>query len=147
MFKERHIYFIKSFQFNNGGESKDKYFIVLKTSDKNVIIGTLPTRANKIPSFVTIEHGCINIDERMYNCYLFKKNQTVCKNGFCFDMPTFIYGTDIDSYLVAKMANDYPKEGENYVTIGVLNDLEYENIMKCLQNSKAIKKSIQRKLE
>lgn len=146
MFKERHIYYFRNFKFNNGNEPKDKYFIVLKETVDNIIIGTLPTRKNKIPSFVTTNHGCINIEESMYNCYLFEKNRTICTNGFCFDLPTFIYGSEIEYYSKEKLANDFNKEGLHFRVQGELTTDEYNRIVNCLKNSNSVKNGIKKKL-
>lgn len=146
MFKEGHIFFIKDFEFNNGGEPQDKYFIVLKETKKDIIIGTLPTRNNKVPNFVDKEHGCINIQERMYNCYLFKPAKAVCENGFSFDLPTFIYGGDVDNYSKTKLLADYPEEGKHFVTIGKLNPAEFNGIIDCFRNSNAVNRGIKREL-
>jgi hypothetical protein len=146
VFKEKHLFYFANFKFNNGDDPKDKYFIVLKETKDNIIIGTLPTRNNKIPSFVTIEHGCINIEERMYNCYLFQKNKPICKTGFCFDMPTFVYGGEIEYYAKDKMLADYPSEGVNFKIEGELNDDEYKNLIDCLLNSNSVKRGIKRAL-
>jgi hypothetical protein len=55
VFKQGHIYFFSSFNFNDGGTPKGKYFIVLKHTPEGTIIGTLPTRNNKVEAFDTIE--------------------------------------------------------------------------------------------
>lgn len=146
MFKEGNLYYFADFKFNNGDDPKNKYFIVLKETSDSIIIGTLPTRTNKVPSFVTIPHGCININERMYNCYLFQQQKSICKNGFCFDLPTFIYGDDIDYYSKEKMEKDYPADGNHFKHEGELTDQEYKNIIECLCKSNAVRKGIQRKL-
>lgn len=146
MFKEGHLFYFLNFKFNNGNEPKDKYFIVLKETKDSVIIGTLPTRTNKIPSFVTIVHGCINIEERMYNCYLFQQNKPICKNGFCFDLPTFIYGGEIEYYSKEKMLADYPTEGVNFKKEGELNEDELKNILECFSNSNSVKRGIKKQL-
>jgi hypothetical protein len=146
LFKERHIIFFPDFIFNNGDDPKDKYFIVLKEVDGSLILGSLPTRKNKIPAFVNTDHGCINIEERQYNCYLFKKDKIICKNGFCFDMTTFIYGGDIDQYIIEVMKKDYPQAGVHFKIEGELTDLEYTSILDCLINSNSVKRGIKKML-
>ncbi len=98
MFLPGQIIYFDSFQFKNGNTPKSKYFIILANVDDNFIIASLPTRTNSVPSFVTINHGCINIDERCYNSYLFEKNKVVGQGGFYFDMTTFIYGDQVEDY-------------------------------------------------
>ena len=145
MFNQGHILYFSNFKFNNGNDPKEKYFIILKVTDDELIIGTLPTRKNKIPSFVTIEHGCINLDERQYNCYLFQQGKKICTNDFCFDLPTFIYGGEIGYYQKSKMEVDY-QDGVNVAVQGELTKAEYQEIIKCLCNSNSVKRGIKRKL-
>lgn len=146
MFKAGHIYCFSAFVFNNGNDPKEKYFIVLKETQDGVILGTLPTRTNKIPSFVDKVHGCININDRLYNCYLFNKGAVICKNGFSFDLPTFVYGSDIDYYSKEKLESDHPTEGVDFILQGELTDNEFKNLMECFCNSDAVKRGIKRKL-
>lgn len=146
MFKVGHIYYFAAFKFNNGDEPKEKYFIVLKEIENRLLIGTLPTRTNKIPSFVNKDHGCINIPERMYNCYLFKKNKVICKNNFCFDIETFVYGSDLDYYPKEKFIADYPKDGIDYLEQGELNDEEFTKLLECFKNSNAVKRGVKKVL-
>jgi len=146
VFKTGHIYYFAAFKFKNGDDPKEKYFIVLKETKDKVLIGTLPTRTNKIPSFVDKDHGCINIDERQYNCYLFKKGQTVCTNGFGFDMPTFVYGSDLDYYPKDRFIQDHPIEGTDFICQGELNKEEFNNLLDCFIKSAAVKRGIKRAL-
>ncbi len=146
MFKAGHIYFFAAFKFNNGDTPTEKYFIVLKETKNSILIGTLPTRNNKIPSFVDKNHGCINIEERMYNCYLFEKNKSVCNNGFSFDMPTFVYGSDLDYYPKEKFIADHPVEGEDFLEKGELSVDEFKNVVECFKNSSGVKHRIKRDL-
>jgi len=145
VFETGNIVFFKPFYFNNGDPSKEKYLIVLKTTkDGKAILGSLPTRNNKIEAFVNIPHGCINKNENMFNCYLFEKNRIVCDNGFCFDMHTFIYGGDIEYYSIEIMNANYPTENVHYKVQGKLTDAEYKSIIKCLCESNSVKRGIQR---
>lgn len=145
MFNEGHIYFFKGFIFNNGGQPEDKYFIVLRITDKDLVIGTLPTRTNKVPAFVNIDHGCVNIEERMYNCYHFKKNKPICDKGFAFDMPTFIYGGDIAYYSRERMEKNYQLE-VNFKLIDKLTDEEFKSVIECFTKSNSVNRGIKKEL-
>ena len=147
MFKEGHIYRFKSFVFRHGDSPKEKYFIVLKEIEDRLIIGTLPTRTNKIPVFVNIEHGCVYIEESQYNCYLFQKNKSICENDFCFDMTTFIYGDDLEYYEIEKMLSNYPDEGKDYITMGKLINTEFNSILDCFRKSNAVKRGIRKQIQ
>jgi hypothetical protein len=92
-------------------------------------------------------HGCINLDERMYNCYLFEKNRQICDNGFFFDMHTFIYGGEIEYYSIEIMSTNYTIEGEHYKIMGKLSEQEYKSIVKCLCESNSVKRGIQKILK
>lgn len=107
MFLPRQIIYFNSFQFKNGNIPKTKYFIVLAKPKDDIIIASLPTRTNSAPSFVTIDHGCINMDERCYNSYLFKKGQIIGGNGFSFHISTFIYGDQVEDYELEILETNY----------------------------------------
>lgn len=145
MFIPGQIIYFTSFQFKNGNSPKAKYFIVLGNHDNKVIIGSLPTRSNTVPSFITINHGCINIDERCYNSYLFEKDKIIGKAGFSFDMTTFIYGDQVEDYLLEYLESNYIEE----IDYRVLDELvreEFEAIIKCLKNSDSVKFKIKKRL-
>jgi len=63
LFLPQQIVYFNSFQFKNGNTPQTKNFIILANTADNVIIASLPTRTNTVPSFVTIDHGCTNIDD------------------------------------------------------------------------------------
>jgi len=139
------LLYCKNFQFNNGNLPKDKYFIVLKRDKNHLIIGSLPTRTNKIPSFIDIEHGCINKDDRCFNCYLFKEKRVICDNGFYFDLPTFIYGDEIETYDGLIIDANYILN-QSYTIEGKLTSEEFTNLINCILKSSSVKKRIQKAL-
>jgi hypothetical protein len=139
------IIYFTSFQFKNGNTPKAKYFIVLANVDDSIVIASLPTRTNSVPSFITINHGCINIDERCYNSYLFEKERVIGKSGFNFDMPTFIYGDQVEDYDLDFLEASYI-EGVDYRIIDTLVKDEFDAIIKCFKNSDSVKFKIKRRL-
>jgi hypothetical protein len=145
MFQSGQIAYFTSFQFKNGNTPKSKYFIVLANLDNVTLLASLPTRTNSVPSFVTIAHGCINLDERCYNSYLFEPNRVVGKGGHKFEMPTFIYGDQVDEYQVEYLESTYI-EGVDYKILDILTDAELKAIIVCLKNSNSVKNKIKRKL-
>lgn len=146
MFLPGQIIYFQNFYFNNGNAAKPKYFIVLSNRDNKIIIGALPTRSNNAPSFVTVPHGCINMDDRCYNCYVIEKDKVVGQNGFSFYMPTFIYGDQIEDYEVENFNEKYPIQGIDYEIIDTLTDVEFTSLKKCLLNSKSVKNKIKKYL-
>lgn len=146
MFLPGQIIYFPDFYFKNGNTAKPKYFIVIAENDNNVIIGALPTRSNDVPAFVTKRHGCINMDNQCYNCYVIEKDKVVGKNGFSFYMPTFIYGDQIEDYEVAVFEQVYPIEGVDYEILDTLTDAEFTSLKNCLLNSKSVKHKIKKYL-
>jgi hypothetical protein len=146
LFLLRQIIYFNSFQFKNGNTPRTKYFIILANTADNVIIASLPTRTNTVPSFVTVDHGCINIDERCYNSYLFKKDKIIGDKGFFFDMPTFIYGDQVEDYKVELLETNYI-EDIDYVIVDTLIKEEFAAVINCLKNSSSVKFKIKKRLQ
>ena len=144
MFSEGQIIYFSPFYFKNGNTAKNKYFIVIKNVENEVIIASLPTRLNKIPSFVTVPHGCVNHNERCFNCYLFEAGRKITDNGFCFDLPTFIYGDEIEDYKLETLNSVYGMEGVDYEIMGTLLNEEYNALLECIRNSTSVKRKIKR---
>lgn len=145
MFLPRQIIYFSSFQFKNGNSPQTKYFIILANIENDIIIASLPTRTNSVPSFVTTNHGCINIDERCYNSYLFEKQKVIGEKGFSFDMPTFIYGDQVEDYKLDFLDANYI-EGIDYIIIDMLLDKEFDAIINCFKNSNSVKFKIKKRL-
>ena len=134
------------FFFKNGNTSKNKYFIVLKNIDDKIIIASLPTRSNKSPALINAAHGCINHDDRLFNCYIFESNRVIADNGFCFDMNTYVYGNEVEDYETAILSSIYAIEGVDYEIVGRLREDEYNNLYNCILNSSSTKRKIKRLL-
>jgi hypothetical protein len=144
VFQEGQVILFTPFYFKNGDKSKDKFFIVLKNIDDKVIIASLPTSVNKIPSFIKESHGCINHDDRCFNCYLFEAARPVCSNGFAFKLHTHIYGNEVEDYELSILNSVYGIEGIDFVLIGTLLEEEYKNLLACLKNSNSVKRKIKK---
>jgi hypothetical protein len=139
------IIYFNSFQFKNGNTPKTKFFIILANIDNKIIIASLPTRTNTVPSFVTINHGCINIDERCYNSYLFEKDKVIGEKGFSFDMTTFVYGDQVEDYKLDLLESNYI-EGIDYIVIDRMIKTEFDSIINCFKNSNSVKFKIKKQL-
>ena len=146
MFDTGNILYCENFQFNNGNQPKNKYFIVLKRDGNNLIIGSLPTRTNKVPSFIEIDHGCVNKDDRCFNCYLFEAKRPVCDNGFCFDLPTFVYGDEIETYDAKTVEANY-QLNVNYKVEGRLTNEEFSALLGCFTNSDSVRNRIKKAIK
>ncbi len=65
MFEEGNLLFFRPFLFKNGAEPQDKFFLVLKKLDGDILLASLPTSKDHVPSDLEVKHGCLNISERM----------------------------------------------------------------------------------
>jgi hypothetical protein len=146
LFSEGQVIYFSPFYFKNGNTSKNKYFIVLKNIENRLLIASLPTRSDKLPSFITIKHGCVNDEERCLNCYLFEAAKPITTNGFSFDLPTFIYGNEVEEYEVEIMSDIYSIDGVDYEIMGLLLKHELTNLINCLTGSSSVKRRIKRLL-
>ena len=60
MFEEGNLLFFRPFLFKNGAESQDKFFLVLKKLDGDILLASLPTSKDHVPSDLEVKHGCLN---------------------------------------------------------------------------------------
>lgn len=147
MLIEGHLYFFTPFYFKDGNGFKDKYFIVLKNVGSECIIATLPTSDNKAPTLINIAHGCINHNDRLFNCYVFETQRTICENGFSFPLNTYVYGDKINDYEMKLLTQKGTiKLGQDYEVKGKLMSAEFSALIQCLKNSDATRSKYKRKL-
>ncbi len=139
MYSPGRILYFDPFYFKNGNTSKPKYFIVLHNDTEATIIASLPTRSDHVPSSIPIKHGCINADDINFNCYHFEAGKAVTTNNWAFELPTFIYGTQIDAYELSILKDVYRVEGVEYEKIGILKKEEYKNVIECFSKSKTVR--------
>ena len=144
MFSPGQIVYFNEFFFKNGNTSKPKYFIVLANISEQTIVASLPTRTNLAASLITKSHGCINIEERCFNCYAFEANRSIASNGFSFPLPTYLYGDQVEDYEVELLRDLYKIEGVDYEIMGILTAPEFKTIIDCITNSGSIKRKIKR---
>ena len=146
MFKEGIVLYISPFYFKNGNTSKNKYFIILKVIDNEIVIASLPTRSNKAPALIQVEHGCNNDPERCFNCYVFQESRVITDSGFSFAMNTYIYGNEVEDYILQTLESNYQIEGVDYEILGSLTKQEYTHLCACLKQSTSIRRGIKKYL-
>lgn len=140
------LLYFTPFYFPNGNAAKPKYFVVLKTDNLNTLVASLPTTQNHIPRGVSLKHGCINIDEYNFNCYVFLKNTIVTDNSWAFPFDTFVYGQQVEIFNKEKFEEIYAIEDIDYKLIGKLSKKEFEALKKCILSSSSVKRVIKRML-
>ncbi|MGN6398733.1 MAG: hypothetical protein ACTHMI_24410 [Mucilaginibacter sp.] len=146
MYTAGNLIYFDPFYFKDGSPSKSKYFLVLKVIDDKAILATLPSSVDHLPRTITINHGCLEIPEGCINCYIFKSNVMITKNGWAFQFDTFLYGQWIDDYSVELLNDIYPVEEIDYHVIGELTDTELKNVIECFKNSASVKRKYKRML-
>lgn len=68
MFEEGNLLLFRPFIFKNGATPKDKFFLVLgKDIQGGLLLASLPTSKDHVPSDVEVKHGCLDIAERFVN--------------------------------------------------------------------------------
>lgn len=97
MYKEGQLLKFSPFVFKNGNAPKPKYFVVLKHIDDEVMMASLPTSKDHIPSDAVVSDGCVDIPERQVNAFVFSPSTQVTET-FHFSVPTFVYGEGVDEY-------------------------------------------------
>lgn len=151
MFEEGSILYFNPFYFENGNTPKPKYFLVLKQLDGQLVLASLPTSHDHIPSTLPKEHGCIDDATINFNCYYFQANKVVAYDeaegsDFFFPRDTFVYGYrialfDVDLFLQQMASNC------TVVSVkGKLSVSEYRKVVDCLKQSASVKRKLKRLL-
>ena len=146
MFEPGNLLYFNPFIFPDGGEPKPKFFVVLGEVDETVLLASLPTSKDHIPSDVEVTSGCLEIADRMVNAYTFLANEVVTENGFFFEKNTFIYGQNIKTYNSVIFLGQ-TTSGETVIEEkGKLKDEVFSALKDCLKNSDAVRKKFKKYL-
>ena len=123
------------FEFKNGNQPKPKYFIVLGNIDEKVIMASLPTSKDHIPSDIVVVHGCVDIKERGVNAYIFSPNEKVTPI-FSFPRRTFVYGEQVDEY-----ERKYLDEMNSIVEyLGRIDDQIFQELKDCVKKAQLLRR-------
>lgn len=145
MFVEGTIIYFTPFHFKNGNKAKNKYFVILKNlPGGEMLIASLPTSHDHIPEGLETAHGCVNCDERRFNCFVFSDKAEVTQCGKRFPRTTFIYGEQIDDYKTAWISEKHPKEGQDYLIWGQMKPDLFASLIACFSQSKTVKNKYRR---
>jgi len=144
MFKPGNLLYFNPFIFPDGGDPKPKFFIVLGEVAETVLLASLPTSKDHIPSDVEVSSGCLEIAERMVNAYVFMADDIVTDNGFFFEKNTFVYGQSIKTFNTVAFAEQELAGETEIVLKGKLTDNVFKALKDCLRNSDAVRKRFKR---
>ena len=140
MFEPGNLLYFNPFIFPDGGDPKPKFFIVLGEIDETVLLASLPTSKDHIPSDIEVKSGCIEIPDRMVNAYIFLANEVVTDNGFFFEKNTFIYGQNIKTYNSVAFLGQTASGKVVIEKKGKLKDEVFTALKDCLKNSDSVRK-------
>lgn len=141
MYVEGVLLRFEPFYFKNGAPSKSKYFVVLKLIGETLMMVSLPTSKDHIPSEIALSQGCVNDPERDVNAYVFNIDCQVTES-FSFPRRTFIYAEQVDEY--AMMYLD--AMNSKVINLGRIKPELFKAIIACLKNSKTLKRKYRRLL-
>lgn len=146
MFEEGSVLYFNPFYFEDG-TSKPKYFIVLRRVGERVVLASLPTSKDHVPSSVARVHGCIEAPDINFNCYFFAAGHLIARGAvadFSFPRDTFVYGYRLSGFDVSFFAGQVAAGRTAIEKVGRLYDEEFSALLSCLRNSKAVKRKFKR---
>lgn len=148
MFKEGHLLYFTPFIFSNGTR-KPKFFVVLNNDGGNLLLASLPTSKDHIPSDIPVRQGCYEYPEKNINVYVFMAGESVAvhpetQETFCFKKNTFIYGADIQTYPVVAFEEQYRKGETEIVLKGKMEVALFDDLKDCLRKSACVKNKFKR---
>ena len=146
MFEPGNLLYFSPFIFPDGGDPKPKFFVVLGEIEETVLLASLPTSKDHIPSDVQVKSGCLEIAERMINAYTFLADEVITDTGFFFERNTFIYGQNIKTYNTIAFQKQI-NLGETEIELkGKLKEGIFTTLKDCLRNSDAVRKKFKKYL-
>ena len=146
MFEPGNLLYFNPFIFPDGGDPKPKFFVVLGEVEETVLLASLPTSKDHIPSDIEVTSGCLEIPERMVNAYTFLANEVITENGFFFEKNTFIYGQNVKTYNTIAFS-EQEKAGETEIEfMGRMKSDIFTALKDCLRNSDAVRKKFKKYL-
>ena len=141
MYAEGQLLSFTPFVFKNGALPKKKYFIVLKHMDDLLMMASLPTSKDHLPSNVPLTSGCVNIPERAVNAFVFMPEEQIT-DCFAFRKPTFVYGEQVDEY-AKKYLDNMDSTTED---LGIIHADVFEKLKECLKQSLLLKRKFRKLL-
>ena len=151
MFEEGTILYFTPFIFPDGGTPKAKYFLVLKRINHQILLASLPTSKDSVPSYLPKIHGCIDRPAINFNCYYFEGGRNIATDisshtHFAFPIDTYVYGFRINCF-DSQIFEEQAMTGKTDIEIkGKLYSEEYEALISCLKTSSSVKRKFRRLL-
>ena len=135
MFQIGELLKFSPFEFKNGMQPKPKYFIVLGHLNDKVLMACLPTSKDHIPADVVVERGCVDVQERGVNAYVFSPKEKTTPT-FSFPRTTYVYGEQVDEY-----EQKYLDEMSSVIEhLGMIDPQQFLDLRDCIKKAKALRR-------
>ena len=150
MFETGNLLLFKPFLFKNGAPPKNKFMVVLgKDADGSMVLASLPTSKDYVPSDMEVKGGCLELPDRQVNVFVFPAGECIAVNQsggttFSFDVNTFIYGSNLDSYPIATFHQQMADKLAEVKLIGRISDIHFTALKDCLRKSRMVKNKFKR---
>ena len=141
MYQEGQLLKFSPFEFKNGNTPKPKYYVVLKHINEEVMMASLPTSKDHIPSDALVSDGCVDIPERHVNAFVFSP-KTQITDFFHFELPTFIYGESVDEY-EQQYLDAMNAEVED---LGLMEPSLFQQLKDCIKKASLLKRKFRKLL-
>lgn len=149
MFEEGNLLLFTPFYFKNGAMPQPKFFLVLKAFDGNMLLASLPTSKDHVPSDISVKPGCFEDSKRQVNVFVFLAGESVAchpltNREFAFSLNTFIYGADLETYPVSVFEKQIADHLSEVNLIGKILEPVYRDLRECLKHSRMVKNKYKR---
>ncbi|MBN8570701.1 MAG: hypothetical protein J0M18_13830 [Ignavibacteria bacterium] len=133
MISSGNIIHIENFDFEDGSEPKNKFFLVIYCEDETAtIVQVFPTSQGSHTSAARRVHGCNN---QSVHFYLFTANTPVAEKGdgspYSFSKDTYIYLRNV----IVSTSSKLSKYTSQMKLVAKLTDAELTELIKCLKGS------------
>lgn len=136
-FADGTLLYIYDYRIPNSEVIKNKFFLVLKQIEGELILCSLPS---SVPhNGVISSTGCHRDAAIHLDCYAILPNTKVCcDTGYSFPIETYIYGRSVDLVNQIKFNQQYFYRLD-YEIKGVLDPNLLDDIKNCLKSSESIR--------
>lgn len=127
------------FWFPDGGTPKRKYFVVLHRDAGSLLLVSLPTTKDHVPSDIDTKPGCMEIPERNFNAFVFPAGSPVTET-FAFPRDTYIYGGSVHAYSLDALKKPVEESLSAVSSLGHIIPSLFMELLTCMRESSAVRR-------
>lgn len=117
----------------------------------DLLLASLPTSKDHVPSDMEVMHGCLEISERFVNVFVFLSGEEIAiretGESFSFSKNTFVYGANLDVYATSQFELQERMAQTDIEVVGRLNSELFAELKDCLANSSMVKNKFRKMLK